>query len=74
MIDAFSLQQIHADLDMMFVHPGKEESMLVGNLVSIFVGGIITIVWSFIANQGITPGMYNSPFLFNCIILNDWSL
>ena len=30
--------------------------MLVGNLVSIFVGGIITILWSFIANWNITKG------------------
>ena len=30
--------------------------MLVGNLLSIFVGGIITILWSFVANWSITNG------------------
>ena len=37
---------------------GKEESMLIGNLVSIFGGAIVTILVSFITNYNHTSGKY----------------
>ena len=43
--------------------------MLVGNLVSIFVGGTITILWSIVANWNITNGEPSSVVFFGQINL-----